>query len=340
MNLNHTVKTRISSENTADFIHRHAIPNFPEPTSKQLRIKKILNIALQNKNFNKDKSLRKLRKNGGYINLYFKKGVKMMKKKHLPVRRSNIRIERIQTMREVGKAFIETCDYSIDSDYLFEIAYSPEQLARMIGQHHVYPPSEKYPNGRAAYDCVLNALYDYEASGQIVVVRQYDEQAGTNKASRIFLTPEFFHMLGIKRDQMIELLRELKRVKEAKGKQAESKTYGRTQANRRKQDPRVADIVRTDITKILRTIRAELLNEFILPTPVTDSVKPVRIPKEHSDTKAVETIEMTLLQQLAMIKAKIAPADYYLAEMKLKSQGLPREEMNRQLLDQLRDKLQ
>ncbi|WP_279525372.1 hypothetical protein [Phocoenobacter uteri] len=47
---------------------------------------------------------------------------------------------------------IEYADYSIDSDYLFEVMTNVERLAQNIRQLHIYP------SGRKSYDPVIKAL--------------------------------------------------------------------------------------------------------------------------------------------------------------------------------------
>jgi len=317
---------------------RHSAPFFAQPKTKQLRVKTRLVSALKKKNFNRDSALQELRENGGQVDLYFKK-CGILKKKYLPVRRSNIRIERMESLRELGFAFIEHCDYSVDSAHLFEIAYAPETLAKMIGQHHFYPPTLKYPNGRSAYDCVLNALYDYEASGQIVVVRQFDEKAGINKASRLFLAPKFFEMLGVNRAEMLNLLRELKRVKGLQGKVSASNAYHEKQFTRRRSNDRVADVQRSDIKKILRNIRADIMTGLVTPAPqVAEKVKPGRLA--DYDTKGVPEAQLTNAQTLGRFKSSMAPAAYHLEKMKVDMLELSFDDAQKRLIESLRPLLQ
>lgn len=269
---------------------RRYTPFFPKPASKQLRTKIRLIAGLNKKNFNDDKSLRYLREFGAETTLYYRKDGSAKIKKILP-RKLSIRTERQQTLRETSKCFIEYCDYSIDSEHLFEIRYAPEVIAKMIGQHHFYEPTEQYPNGRGSYDCVLNAIIDLEAAGQVVVVRDFDKNTGTNKANRIFLTPLFFKEMGVVKKEMLALLKQLKK----------SKANGTTESKVTKE--RVAEPKQTHIVQKLKKIKESFLSV---------------LDKAPKYTKSSKTGSSGLIQKITLLKSKIAPIFVSQAEQKVK----------------------
>jgi hypothetical protein len=270
---------------------RRNIPFFPKPVSKQLRTKIRLLAGLNKKNFNEDKSLQKLREFGSKITLYFRKNG-TAKIKIISPRKLAIRSERQETLRELSKCLIEYCDYSLDSEHLFEIKYAPEVIAKMIGQHHVYTPTDKYPNGRSSYDCVLNAIIDLEAAGQIVVVRDFDPKTGTNKANKIFLTPLFFKEMGVVKKEMLALLKQLKK----------SKANGTTKA--KTVNDRVAEPKQGHILHKLKKIKESFLNV---------------LDKAPQKVKPSSTEKTGLIQKIAQLKSKIAPIFVSQAVQKVKA---------------------
>ncbi|KMV67214.1 Replication protein, partial [bacteria symbiont BFo1 of Frankliniella occidentalis] len=83
------------------------------------------------------------------------------------------------------------CDYSPDSEYMFEVMLPVEDMARRMNVLHVYE------SGRKAYDVLLNALRVLEQLDYVVVHRDRDADSGQNKPMRIFLTESFFTSRGI-----------------------------------------------------------------------------------------------------------------------------------------------
>ncbi|KMV67166.1 Replication protein, partial [bacteria symbiont BFo1 of Frankliniella occidentalis] len=83
------------------------------------------------------------------------------------------------------------CDYSPDSEYMFEVMLPVEDMARRMNVLHVYE------SGRKAYDVLLNALRVLEQLDYVVVHRDRDADSGQNKPMRIFLTESFFTSRGM-----------------------------------------------------------------------------------------------------------------------------------------------
>ena len=294
-------------------------PNFIRPDCRTIRIKELLFARCDNKNFNRDLSLKNIREHGAKINLYYKKNGKP-KIKLLAPRKNAIRLERIETLREITRFFVEYCDYSVDPNYMFEIKYSAETMAKIIGQHHQYEPSKNHRNGRGAYDCVLNALHDLEASDQIVVVRDFDWKLGINKANRIFLTSIFFKELGVKRKEMLGLMRQLKSTQDK---------FNKTSTFKSRELERVAEIRQQHIITKLKKIKAEF---FKPKAKIKESALVIkRETKKTHNVKEAQTIK----QKIAVAKANMPYFKYHKIQEEIKRLNLSFEDELKAILDAL-----
>lgn len=105
--------------------------------------------------------------------------------------RVTARSESREALSALSLVLAANCDYSPDSEYMFEIMLPVEEMARRMGVLHVYE------SGRKAYDVLLNALRVLEQLDYVVVHRDRDADSGQNKPMRIFLTESFFSSRGM-----------------------------------------------------------------------------------------------------------------------------------------------
>ncbi|WP_336804097.1 Replication protein [Erwinia aphidicola] len=105
--------------------------------------------------------------------------------------RITARSESREALSALSLVLAANCDYSPDSEYMFEVMLPVEDMARGMGVLHVYE------SGRKAYDVLLNALRVLEQLDYVVVHRDRDADSGQNKPMRIFLTESFFTSRGM-----------------------------------------------------------------------------------------------------------------------------------------------
>ena len=101
------------------------------------------------------------------------------------------RTESREALTSLSLVLAANCDYSPESDYVFEVMLPIEDIARRMNALHVYE------NGRKAYDVLLHALRVMEQLEYVVVHRDRDADSGQNKPMRIFLTDKCFTSRGI-----------------------------------------------------------------------------------------------------------------------------------------------
>jgi len=101
------------------------------------------------------------------------------------------RSESREALSALSLVLAANCDYSPDSEYMFEVMLPVEDMARRMNVLHVYE------SGRKAYDVLLNALRVLEQLDYVVVHRDRDADSGQNKPMRIFLTENFFSSRGM-----------------------------------------------------------------------------------------------------------------------------------------------
>lgn len=105
--------------------------------------------------------------------------------------RITARSESREALSALSLVLAANCDYSPDSEYMFEVMLPVEEMARRMGVLHVYD------NGRKAYDVLLNALRVLEQLDYVVVHRDRDSDSGQHKPMRVFLTERFFTSRGM-----------------------------------------------------------------------------------------------------------------------------------------------
>ncbi len=148
------------------------------------------------------------------------------------------------------------CDYNPDSDHLFEVMCSTEQLAQQTGQLHVDAAT-----GRKTCDPVYKALKDWEDAGIIVVLKGLDPDSRQQKAMRIWIKPEFFAGLGFSVAELREIVNKFRRWLERKGLR---ETYRDRYSEHLKRLARsnVADITdKHSLKNLLKKIKRHVLGE-------------------------------------------------------------------------------
>lgn len=125
--------------------------------------------------------------------------------------RVSVRSERRETYYALATAILANCDYNPDSEYLFEVMCSVEELARLVGQLHVDA------SGRKTYDPVLHTLRDWKEAGLIVVLKGQDPESRQQKAMRVWLKPAFFDGLGFSVDELRSVVTRFRVWMERKG---------------------------------------------------------------------------------------------------------------------------
>lgn len=195
-------------------IHRNHVPIVRKNAIK-FALGKEISAALNCHDWNKNVYLRELRKR---------------KKQKL-----SIRSERRETLQALANELIAYTDYSIDSDYLFEVMTNVETLAKNIRQLHIYP------SGRKAYDPVTNALKMLEEANLLIILRELDYETKQRKAMRIWLKPEFFYAFGFTQARLRQKIKNLHKYRAKKGLLIDSKNIYKTHVQRLKYS-NVADI--------------------------------------------------------------------------------------------------
>ncbi|MCX8967215.1 Replication protein [Erwinia psidii] len=114
--------------------------------------------------------------------------------------RITARSESREALSALSLVLAANCDYSPDSDYMFEVMLPVEEMARRMGVLHVYE------SGRKAYDVLLAALRVLEEMDYVVIHRDRDADAGQYKPMRVFLTERFFTSRGMTLENVREWL--------------------------------------------------------------------------------------------------------------------------------------
>lgn len=171
-------------------VHRHCVPDFVGKIPESVAAKRFA-AALEKHDWNRNRHIYKLRCERN--------------------QRVSVRSERREVYGSLGLALFSMCDYSADSEFLFEVMCGTHDLARATSL--LYRTSA----GRLTYDPILNALNDWEKAGLIIIVRGQDPETKQNKAMRIFLKPEFFEGLGFSVEELRKILGDYRRWAEKKG---------------------------------------------------------------------------------------------------------------------------
>ncbi|KFW97764.1 hypothetical protein [Pectobacterium carotovorum] len=164
--------------------HRNHIPQFNEKIPRGMASKVV--ACIRGHDWCRNGDLTELRRRG--YTPYSRMFDKTFRPKPM---RITPRSESREALTALSLVLAANCDYSPDSEYMFEVMLPVEEMARRMGVLHIYA------SGRKAYDVLLNALRVLELLDYIVVHRARDTDSGQNKPMRIFLTENFFTSRGM-----------------------------------------------------------------------------------------------------------------------------------------------
>ncbi|WP_426768797.1 Replication protein [Erwinia aphidicola] len=164
--------------------HRNHQPQFNEKTPRGMASKVV--ACIRGHDWCRNADLTELRRQG--YTPYSRMFDKTFRPKPM---RITPRSESREALTALSLVLAANCDYSPDSEYMFEVMLPVEDMARRMGVLHVYD------SGRKAYDVLLNALRVLEQLDYVVVHRDRDTDSGQNKPMRIFLTENFFVSRGM-----------------------------------------------------------------------------------------------------------------------------------------------
>jgi hypothetical protein len=173
--------------------HRNHTPVFSGKTPRGVASRIV--ACIRNHDWCRNTDLIELRRTG--YTPYTRMFDKTFKPKPMRV---TARSESREALSVLSLVLAANCDYSPDSEYMFEVMQPVEDIARRMGVLHVYE------SGRKAYDVALNALRVLEQLDYVVVHRDRDSDSGQNKPMRIFLTENFFTSRGMSVENIREWL--------------------------------------------------------------------------------------------------------------------------------------
>ncbi|MFC1098390.1 hypothetical protein ACFGZK_11050 [Pasteurella multocida] len=266
-------------------IHRNHVPIVRKNAIK-FALGKEISAALNCHDWNKNVYLRELRKR---------------KKQKL-----SIRSERRETLQALANELIAYTDYSIDSDYLFEVMTNVETLAKNIRQLHIYP------SGRKAYDPVTNALKMLEEANLLIILRELDYETKQRKAMRIWLKPEFFYAFGFTQARLRQKIKNLHKYRAKKGLLIDSKNIYKTHVQRLKYS-NVADISEKYALKnLLLKIKNNFLSKESIAnlekTPEKDNSIFWDTKVEQPKTKTDVQLALAYISEMrAILNSKLRP---------------------------------
>lgn len=164
--------------------HRNHQPQFNEKTPRGMASKVV--ACIRGHDWCRNADLTELRRQG--YTPYSRMFDKSFRPKPM---RITPRSESREALTALSLVLAANCDYSPDSEYMFEVMLPVEEMARRMGVLHIYE------SGRKAYDVLLNALRVLEQLDYVVVHRDRDSDSGQHKPMRIFLTENFFSSRGM-----------------------------------------------------------------------------------------------------------------------------------------------
>lgn len=282
-----------------------------------------LNALLDAHDWNRNRFIVRLRKNGAELKRRKNKDGTWKTKKIHPRRRS-IRLEREQTFNALARAMIYRASFDPDAPYLFEVKASVEELAKMIGQLHTYAPgydgeNGQYRHGRNSCDPVHGALEDFEAADLVVVVRKFDKDSGTYKAHRIFFKPNFFRGFGLTMDDTKEMLSASRKWQEKHGLLASAKQKRQAELLRLTESDRIANIDRPSLKNLLARLKREFTGENKHTKQVLDShyrLKKAEIQLKEKSVDARKDVET----RLHVLMGQLPPSVRYRCQDKIKQE--------------------
>jgi hypothetical protein len=310
------------------------MPNHP--------IAKRLDALLTGHDWNRNRFIRKLRKEGGQIRRRKNEDGTWSVKTIAP-RRLSIRTEREQTLNALARAMIYRADFDPDAPYLFEVRASVEELARMIGQLHEYAPGYdgddgQYRHGRKSCDPVHGAIEDMEAADMLVIVRQWDSEQGTYKASRIFFKPNFFRGFGLTMDDTKSMLAHVRKWQEKHNLTETARQKRQAHLLRMSDEPRIANMDRPSLRNLLARLRREFTGENKHTKEVLKAHHAIKNAEKRLNARQEEIPERTKTEHRLMTLQKIlSPAQVFRAaepvEAKLGKQAKGTPAFNEMLLE-------
>lgn len=155
-------------------IHRRYIPKISCRIPKGIASHLVARVSSHNWHYNND-----------LINLRRSLGMRI-----------HARSELCETLTILSSVLIIYCNYSLHSEYLFEISAPFEIIAHSMNMLHVYK------DGRKSYDPPLNALRILEKLKYLIIFRDRNPDTGYCKPLRIWLTSKFFTSRGITIQQL------------------------------------------------------------------------------------------------------------------------------------------
>lgn len=173
--------------------HRNHAPEFKGKTPRGMASKVV--ACIRHHDWCRNADLTELRRRG------YTPYSRMFDKTFTPKpMRITARSESREALSALSLVLAANCDYSPDSEYMFEAMLPVEEMARRMGVLHVYE------SGRKAYDVLLAALRVLEEMEYVVIHRDRDADAGQYKPMRVFLTERFFTSRGMTLENVREWL--------------------------------------------------------------------------------------------------------------------------------------
>ncbi|MDP8042541.1 hypothetical protein QJU11_10090 [Pasteurella atlantica] len=170
--------------------------------------------------------------------------------------RLNIRTEAEECFKALAPALIKYCDFNIRCKFLFEVKAPLSQIANEIGLLN--------KNGR--YDRVNSMINTLRKIGVLIVINEFDKDLYVQKASRIFLLPDFFYSLGHTEQAFKKEVMKLDRFFTRKGKTEFIDKRNQAHEERLKRS-NIADITANKKTiaffKVLQHVKQSFLNDSI-----------------------------------------------------------------------------
>ncbi|HCG6617766.1 TPA: hypothetical protein NJ225_004359 [Vibrio parahaemolyticus] len=302
---------------------RRYTPKFDIPMANH-PIAKRLDALLSGHNWNRNRFMRKLRKDGATLKRR-KLSDGTWKTKHIAPRRTSIRLEREQTLDALVRAMIYRADYCPDSNYLFEVKASVEELAKMIGQLHEYEPGYdgqggQYRHGRKSCDPVHGAIDDMEAAEMIVVVREFDKESKTNKAKRIFFRPNFFKGFGLSMEDTRSMLSMARKWQEKTGLLKTAKQKRQAELLRQAESDRIASLDRPSLRNLLARIKREFTGENKHTKRVMDANHRLKEAEKRASEQREQSQRSDTEKRLIQLQGQLPPVYVYQAKNQIKAE--------------------
>ncbi len=168
------IVNKIDKINKKKKIHRRYVPKLNCRIPKGIASKFISRISNHNWHYNND-----------LINFRRKLGIRI-----------HARSELCETLTVLSSVLIAYCNYSLYSEYLFEIRAPFEIISFSMNMLHIYN------NGRKSYDPPLHALHVLEKLKYLIILRDKNPDTGQYKPLRIWLTKRFFTSRGISLNEL------------------------------------------------------------------------------------------------------------------------------------------